>query len=136
MVDPGLATPAGTSGSMNSPVDIWTVYHAVGWCVATYITLVATFGKKLVLEMPRRFCGCGFGFYSVEVTIPSWQVVAGLAMVCGFGWEICEYIWVEPALGFKEPWFNRWVSDPGADALGILGALYLRARVIIAKATK
>lgn len=42
-------------------------------------------------------------------------IVLGLAL----GWEVAEPLTVEVWFGFKEPWFNRWLSDPLADLLGV-----------------
>ena len=66
-------------------VDVWSVYHFLGWGLGTFI--VSYFCK---LKLPQAVF---------------------LALLYGFAWECLELNVVEPILKFHEPWWNRWLSD-------------------------
>jgi len=72
--------------------DMWTAIHFVGWL--------------------------GVAFTLVRVGLRPYLVVA-LLLFLSVGWEFIEPLTVEKILGFKEPWYNRWITDILADVFGI-----------------
>lgn len=81
-------------------VDYWTFAHFIEWAIGAMA--VCWFVKLKLLK------------------------VAMIAFAIGVLWE-CVELWIfEPALGFSEPWWNRWVSDIVVDVSGsVLGALLI-----------
>jgi hypothetical protein len=79
-------------------VDWWTLWHILGWATAC------------------------LAFSKVGFSKPA--IVLG-ALAAGLCWECLEQALVEPWLGFREPWWNRWLSDPAADLTGSLLGLWL-----------
>lgn len=62
-------------------------------------------------------------FAAIATGGSKWRVVL-LVFGVGLGWEVFEAAVVEPMMGFREPWYNRWLSDPIADLAGaVCGAL-------------
>lgn len=83
--------------------DLWTIWHLIGWTLMTWM---------LIDHSPR-----------------SWRLgILVCALVTGVAWELTEWLWVEPYLGFHEPWPNR-VMDVVVDFLGVAwAALETRTR--------
>ena len=75
----------------NYVIDLFTIYHVLLW--ASFGLLMARFRMGLFASL-------------------------GLGLLVGISWEIAELLWIEPWLGFREPWLNRAVADPIADVLG------------------
>jgi hypothetical protein len=76
---------------LNYTIDLWTLWHAIGFG-AVAAALIAT------------------GMPAGRAVV--WTIAVGLA------WEVVEANAVEPWLGFREPFWNRYLTDPLADALG------------------
>jgi hypothetical protein len=86
---------------LNYTVDLWSIWHALGWAAAT--------AALLWTGMPTR-----------KALI--------LVLLGGVCWELVEMFYVEQLLGFREPAWNRWLTDPIADASGALAGLALGPR--------
>lgn len=89
----------------NYVVDIWTIIHFMFW-------------GSLVFIFPKK--------------TPNWQIIFLLVLI-GFAWEVVETN-LEDILQrrWREPFLNRWVSDPIVDTLGTLVYLW-RRKVLLRK---
>jgi hypothetical protein len=50
------------------------------------------------------------------------------ALTLGIGWEIAE-VYIEQALSFHEPFWNRWLTDPLADGLGAASGWFITTKL-------
>jgi hypothetical protein len=87
----------------NYVIDTWTIIHLLFWALLVFI-----FPKKT----------------------PFWQVLF-LCTVIAFAWEVTE-MHMEDILQrrYREPFLNRWVSDPIVDVTGSLMALFRRQSLL------
>jgi hypothetical protein len=78
-------------------VDVWSLIHYIGWGV-----LVFGLGPRIGI-------------------VPA--IILGICS--GIAWELIEPLTVEVWFGFKEPWYNRWITDISADILGVISGAIL-----------
>lgn len=54
--------------------------------------------------------------------------VLASVIIAGIGWEVVEPHTVEVWMEFREPWYNRWITDIWADLLGAFLAFWVTGR--------
>lgn len=74
-------------------IDLWSLYHLLAW-----------FGGLFILQIFQRL---------------SWHGVLVLGLLSSYGWEVAEYhLEIIHHAPWREPFLNRWVSDPFFNMVG------------------
>ena len=87
----------------NYIIDIWTIGHILFWAISFFI-ITTCFRLKQFKDILK------------------------LGLISAFAWECLENN-IEIVMGFREPFLNRWVTDPIADLLGSFLGFWLNRLV-------